>query len=246
MIKSTYSLVIIINLFLNISCSINKVNIEKQENDLIIEKVTDGAYVHISYLQTESFGKVACNGAIFIANNEALIIDTPADSITSVKLINHLLSKNIRIKGVVINHFHEDCLGGLSAFQALNIKSYASERTILAAKQANVNVPQIGFKDNQTLKIGSKKVLNMYLGEAHTSDNIVSYMESNKTLFGGCMVKELNATKGYLGDANLVEWSKTIQNVRTVFPDVKYIIPGHGKAGDTALLDYTAELFRIN
>jgi len=71
----------------------------------------------------------------------------------------------------------------------------------------------------------------------------VTYFPSEKTLFGGCMVKEVNATKGYLGDANIASWPKTIENIKKTLPAAQFIIPGHGKIGGQELLNYTITLF---
>lgn len=50
-----------------------------QSDDLVIIKLSDNVYQHISYLQTESWGKVACNGMIVIEGDEAIIFDTPVE-----------------------------------------------------------------------------------------------------------------------------------------------------------------------
>ena len=63
-------------------------------------------------------------------------------------------------------------------------------------------------------------------------------------MFGGCLIKELDATKGYLGDANVAAWSNTVEKVKNAYPNVKIIIPGHGNYGDKKLLDYTINLFK--
>lgn len=55
----------------------------------------------------------------------------------------------------------------------------------------------------------------------------------------------MDASKGgYLGDANVNEWSSTAVKVKNAFPDAKIVSPGHGQHGGTELLDYTAELFK--
>ena len=62
-------------------------------------------------------------------------------------------------------------------------------------------------------------------------------------MFGGCLIKELNASKGYLGDANVKVWPTTVSKIQKQFPNVKTIVPGHGNSGDKKLLDYTIKLF---
>ena len=44
---------------------------------LVIEQISPTVFKHVSYLQTDDFGNVACNGMIYITNNEALVFDTP-------------------------------------------------------------------------------------------------------------------------------------------------------------------------
>lgn len=64
-------------------------------------------------------------------------------------------------------------------------------------------------------------------------------------MFGGYMMKEVNAGKGNLADANEKTWAKSIKNLKTQFPDSEVIIPGHGKPGGQELLDYTIKLFEL-
>jgi metallo-beta-lactamase class B len=63
-------------------------------------------------------------------------------------------------------------------------------------------------------------------------------------MFGGCLIKELGAGKGYLGDANVVAWSSTVEKVKKAYPNVKVVVPGHGAYGNIKLLDYTINLFK--
>ena len=94
------------------------------------------------------------------------------------------------------------------------------------------------------LNVGNQKVYLKFFGEGHTKDNVVAYYPAEKAMFGGCLIKELNATKGYLGDANVQAWSATVEKVKNTYPDVKIIIPGHGRVGGVELLDYTIKLFK--
>ena len=241
--KQLLSLLAIVFLFTN--CKSQKEIVTYNSDTLKIIPVSENSFIHISYLETDDFGKVACNGLVFIDDNEAVIFDTPTTSEVSLELIKWIAEvKKCEIIAVVLNHFHGDCLGGLSAFHKLGIPSFASNRTISLAQRNNFIVPQIGFDEMMELSVGNEKVYNSYFGEAHTSDNIVSYIPSEKLLFGGCMVKSLNATKGFIGHANTDEWSNTVQKIKDTYPDLKLIIPGHGKADDSKLLDYTISLFR--
>src|SRR5687768_3158284 len=61
-----------------------------KSDNLILRKITGNVYQHVSYLNTNSFGKVSCNGMVVIKNNEAIIFDTPASNEESNVLIDFL------------------------------------------------------------------------------------------------------------------------------------------------------------
>ncbi|SHJ48067.1 subclass B1 metallo-beta-lactamase [Pseudozobellia thermophila] len=226
-------------------CKSQKPGAAYTSENLKIIPITPNSFIHVSYLETDSYGKVACNGLVYMKNKEAVVFDTPTDDRTSEELIDWITkTKNHRVTAVVVNHFHDDCVGGLQAFHQRKIPSYANERTIELARKEGNQVPQFGFRRRKELLVGQHTVINEHPGEAHTSDNIVSYIPDDEVLFGGCAVKALKATKGYLGDANEAEWGPTIDKIKANYPKVKYVVPGHGDYGGVELLDYTAQLFR--
>ena len=215
-----------------------------KSEDLVIQKISNHTFLHISYLDTEEYGRVPCNGALFIKEGEAIVLDTPANKEASVELIQWIEDENkASIKGVIATHFHEDCLGGLTTFHDKAIPSYANRQTLSLAKSRGFSLPQNGFDENLELIIGNQKVMTVFLGEGHTSDNIVCYIPSEKVLFGGCLIKAIGAGKGNLDDANVDEWSETVKKVKARFAEAEYVIPGHGKMGGVELLDYTIEKF---
>lgn len=215
-----------------------------KSDDLIIQKLTDHTYQHVTYLQTQSFGKVPCNGLIVFDRGEAVIFDTPVDDANSEKVIRWVEdSLKCKVKAVIATHFHEDCVGGLNAFHQHGIASYASNKTITFDKENKFPVPQNGFDEKLTLKVGKKAVVAAFYGEGHTRDNVIGYFPAEKVMFGGCLIKEVDATKGYLGDANVAAWPATVTRIKAQYPEVKVVIPGHGAIGGTELLDYTVKLF---
>lgn len=214
-------------------------------NDLIITQISENAFTHISYLQTNDFGNVPCNGLIVRDNNEVIIFDSPTNDKSAeelIKWVNETL--NCKINAIIPTHFHDDCLGGLKAFHNHKIPSYSYTKTIELAKMNNYEIPKNGFNDSIILKVGNENISAKYFGEGHTKDNIIGYFPSENIMFGGCLIKELGASKGYLGDANISTWSNTVEKVKKEYPDVKIIIPGHGEFGNSKLLDYTINLFK--
>ena len=215
-----------------------------QSDQLIITRLAKHSYVHTSYLYTNSFGKVPCNGMIVLNKNEAIVFDTPANDTSTTELINWIEKQaKCNIKAVIPTHYHEDCLGGLKAFHQLNILSYGSKTTIALAREQKSTIPKNAFADQLELTVGGDKIYTRFFGEGHTKDNVVAYFPTDQILFGGCLIKEINATKGWVGDANEKAWSGTVEAIKRTYPSIKKVIPGHGESGDIALLDYTIRLF---
>jgi len=216
-----------------------------ESKDLVITQITPNSFKHTSYLQTNDFGNVPCNGLIVRDQMEAIVFDTPTNDSASASLI-HFIQSNLhaKIKAIIPTHFHNDCLGGLKAFHNNNISSYAYFKTIELAKENKSELPVNSFSDPLKLSIGNQFVLVSFFGEGHTRDNVVGYFPAENILFGGCLIKELKASKGYLGDANVDDWSSTVQKIKAAYPNVKTIVPGHGTIGNAKLLDYTINLFK--
>lgn len=214
---------------------------------LIVKQLTPNAFVHTSYKRTEDFGNVPCNGLVVRNGAEALVFDTPTNDTSAAELIHWVQdSLHCRITAVIPTHFHDDCLGGLKAFHVNGIPSYAHDRTIELARANGITVPQNGFSAPLSLKVGMETITATFHGEGHTKDNVVGYFPREHVLFGGCLIKELEAGKGYLGDANIAAWSSTVEAVKQAYPEVQVVVPGHGEPGDRKLLDYTIGLFNAS
>ncbi len=227
-------------------CSVQTSKADKfvyQTENLKIERLAEDVYVHISYLKFNG-ENVPCNGMVYINKGEAIVFDTPTDNTASEELILWIRNTlKAKIKAVIVNHSHTDCLGGLKTFHKNKIPSYSCKLTQQFAKEEQITVPQHGFDSLQIITVGEVKIINRFFGEGHTRDNIVSYIPSEKIMFGGCLIKALKADKGNISEANVKAWSETVKKVAKAYPDVKIIVPGHGVPGGVDLLDYTIRLF---
>jgi len=213
-------------------------------SDLTVTKISDHCYVHVSYSMMGSWGRIPSNGCICVDNNEALLFDTPvSDSLTAVLIHWIQDSLHAKIVGFVPNHFHEDCMGGLNAVHRAGIHSYANILTKQIAEEKRLPIPQTTFQDSLLLKAGSLNVVCKYFGGAHTKDNIVTWIPSDKVLFAGCMVKEQKAANiGNIADADLAAYPTTLKRVAKEFSDAVIVIPGHGAVGDLSLIQHTLKL----
>jgi len=71
----------------------------------------------------------------------------------------------------------------------------------------------------------------------------VVWIPAKKVLFGGCLVKALNAKNlGNTTEADLTAYPKTLKKVKETYPDAKTVIPGHGQPGSLELIDHTINL----
>ena len=71
-----------------LSCNYQKNNSFKPKEvyktkNLIITQISENSFQHTSFLQTESFGNVPCNGLIVSNQNEIVIFDTPTTDSSS-------------------------------------------------------------------------------------------------------------------------------------------------------------------
>ncbi|WP_455170236.1 subclass B1 metallo-beta-lactamase [Aegicerativicinus sediminis] len=217
-----------------------------QSNNLIIQKLSDHVYEHVSFLNTSDYGKVGCNGMVVVNENEAVVFDTPTTDIGSNELIQFIKdSLKSTPKAIIPTHFHDDCLAGIEGFMEQDIPAYANNLTVhnLNAKNKSFSKPIEGLLTELELKVGDQSVYASFVGEGHTNDNIIGYYPQEEVIFGGCLLKSVDSGKGFLGDSNVEAWPNSIKHLRNSYPSAKIFIPGHGQYGGSELLDYTEQLF---
>lgn len=204
--------------------------VELTSETLSIVKLSEHVYQHISYLETESWGKVACNGMIVVVDGKAIIFDTPADMKSSTQLSRHLKGNGINTIAVLPTHFHKDCVGGLEDFNRRRIPIYISDKTleILKTKGDYSKFTFETFDTELEMYLNGDTIKVEYFGAGHTSDNVTVYYNKDEAIFGGCLVKEAGSEKGNLEDANVADWPTTIKKVKEAYPNLKIVIPGHG------------------
>jgi len=212
--------------------------------DIELIKISENAYMHVSYTHYPEYGRISSNGFIYINNGKAALFDTPMTELLTKELVTWIIdTMKLQIEMFIPNHWHEDCMGGLEFLNSLGIESYANEMTIQIAKSENLPLPKNGFVDSLTLNLGDNKIICEYLGAAHSLDNIVVWIPSEKVLFAGCMAKEINSKNlGNTTDGDLKAYPKTISKVLDKYSDTEFVIPGHGMFGGIELLKHTLEL----
>jgi len=221
---------------------IHQVSANDTENSLKIIPLADDLYQYTSYQHVDGFGLVPSNGLIVVHSNDAFLIDTPWTDQDTEQLFDWVTERKLTLKGSISTHWHADRSGGINYLNQQGVKTFATAQTNQLLKQKPAAMA------NSTLDAAGDvlfhgKIETYYPGAGHSSDNIVVWLPKHQLLFGGCLVKSLSSKGlGNIADANIAAWPSSIANVQAKYPDVKMVIPGHGKTGDKSLLQHTKTL----
>ncbi len=220
----------------------------KISDDLEVVRISKNSFIHASYYDLQSAPNYPANGLIYVNEGQAIIVDTPWTDKETKALTNWLIdSLKVNIAGVIITHWHIDCMGGLTEIHKAGIKSYSNRLTGEIAKSKALPVPEVSFRDSLTVKLADKEMICRYFGPGHTTDNIVVWIPEEKILFGGCMLKSLRwQGLGFTGDADLGEWPNTLKKLLENYSDSDVVITGHGDYGDSGIIHHTIELLKNN
>lgn len=216
------------------------------DNDIQLIHLQDSVFVHVTWHYLDNFGRFSSNGLIAVKNGQALMIDTPMDNEKTEKLTKYLKdSLSVDLTKLIIGHFHDDCLGGLSWLQSIGVESIANAMTIAKCKETGLPVPSTSFTDSLTFNFNGEQIDCRFFGAGHSFDNITVWIPGKKILFGGCLIKSIDSKGlGNLSDAVVNDWDMTVEKVMKNYPEVKTVIPGHGDFGGSELLTHTIELVK--
>ena len=214
--------------------------------DIELIKINENFYVHTSWFDFPNSGRFSSNGLIFVKNGKALLVDTPNTNEQTLILYNFLQDHlSTTITKAIVGHSHSDCMGGLSALHERGVESIASSKTIQICTSQKLPIPKKSFVDSMVLEFEGETVISRYFGAGHTVDNIIVYFPASRILFGGCLIRNLNAKGlGNTKEAVIEHWDKTVLNIKKAYPLIELIIPGHGSLGNRDLLDHTLTLIK--
>lgn len=214
----------------------------EQIPELEIEIIQKDVYLHQSYSRVDGFGLVSSNGLVVIGDGKAFIVDTPWSTRDTKKLAQWIKEQNLQLTGSISTHSHEDRAAGIEWLNAHSVPTYASSLTNKLLKKEGKELASNTFEGTDAV-LADGLIEAFYPGGGHTIDNIVVWLPKSNILFGGCFVRSSGSKGlGYTGEAHINEWPHSIDNVSQKFPDIRVVVPGHGKIGDSLLLEHTREL----
>ncbi|EIA07484.1 beta-lactamase [Flavobacterium frigoris PS1] len=192
--------------------------------------------------------KQDANGMYVVTQAGVILFDSPWDDFPYQLLLDSIeLKHHKKVVLALATHSHEDRTSGLDFYKQHGIKTYTTKLTdAISIKNERPRAEFLMDKDT-VFNIGGFKFETFYGGEGHTKDNIVVWFDKQKILYGGCLVKSIDAKDlEYVGEANLQEWPKTIKRVQEKFKKPKCIITGHHDWSNTEVLNHTLQLLEEN
>jgi metallo-beta-lactamase class B len=232
---------IIILLLLGISCITSFA--QEPDQRLKISHVTGDFYVYITY-QSYNGQKMSANGMYVVTKEGVVLFDTPWDTTQFQPLLDSIYARHHKKVIVCIaTHSHEDRTAGLSYYKKFGIKTYMTKQTDAICKERNEPRAQYTIAKDSVFTVGQYSFQTYYAGPGHTPDNIVIWFSKEKILYGGCLIKSIEATDlGNLTDANIEAWPLTIKHIQETCKNSRYIITGHQDWTSTKSLEHTLKL----
>jgi glyoxylase-like metal-dependent hydrolase (beta-lactamase superfamily II) len=196
------------------------------------------------------------SNAGFVVTPQGVVV---IDALGSPQLARELMDEVRRVTGrrvthVVVTHYHADHIYGLQAFkdagaQIIAVRSaleYLHSDTAasrLAASRVELApwinaetrlVPADQWIDGPTdLVVGGVRLQLIPVGPAHTAEDLVVYLPSEKLLFAGDIV--FRGRIPFVGQANSGHWIKALETVLQLGAAV--VVPGHGPLSTSARQD---------
>ena len=214
------------------------------ETPVAIEALLPGVWVHRSVKYLPEFGgDVPSNGLIAKASDGAVVIDTAWTPEQTAEVLDWAQTNVGPVRAVIVTHWHDDRSGGLSEVHRRSIPSYGSSRTDEQASAHGATPPNHLFDETLDLRSLGLDGEAYFPGAGHSLDNVVVWLGGPQLLFGGCLIKAVEAQgMGNTVDGDLDAWPDTLARVERRYPQAKHVVPGHGAPGDRSLILRTHEL----
>lgn len=214
-------------------------------NHLNITHLVGDFYVFTTYREFKGT-PFPSNGMYVVTHDGVVLIDTSWDTTQFQPLLDSIkIRHNQNVVICVATHSHEDRTGGLDYYKQKGIKTYTTLQTDQISKSRNEKQAACLILRDTVFTVGQYSFQTYYAGAGHTPDNIVIWFPKDKILYGGCLVKSIEAIDlGNLSDADPKQWPTTIKKIKKKFGKPNYVIPGHQDWTDNTSLEHTLKLLR--
>lgn len=188
------------------------------------------------------------NTGVIIGDDGVMVVDTQATPLMAGRVLEKIRSVTDKpVKCVLMTHYHAVRVLGASAYEPQHVIASQDTYDLIVERGQQdwqseferfprlfngyetipgLTWPSIVFKGEMTLWMGKTEVRIMQLGRGHTKGDTVVWLPKERVLFSGDLV-EYGATP-YTGDAYLLDWPTTLDNVAALDPVA--LVPGRGDA----------------
>ena len=188
------------------------------------------------------------NTGVIIGDDGVMVVDTQATPLMAGRVLEKIRSVTDKpVKYVMMTHYHAVRVLGASAYEPDHVIASQDTYDLIAERGQQdwqseferfprlfnghetipgLTWPNIVFKGEMTLWMGKTEIKIMQLGRGHTKGDTVVWLPQERVLFSGDLV-EYGATP-YTGDAYLLDWPATLDNVAALDPVA--LVPGRGDA----------------
>lgn len=216
---------------------------QSKNSPLQISHLTGDFYVYKTFHDYKGT-LISANALYLVTDKGVVLFDAPWDQTQFQPLLDTIKARHN--KDVIMcfaTHSHDDRAGGLGFYRQKGIKTYTIKATDKILKEKDQNRAEFVIPSDTIFTVGQHTFQVYYPGKGHAPDNIVVWFDKEKVLYGGCFIKSAEAKDlGYLGDADVKEWEKSIKKVQSKFMNPKYIITGHDDWKDLTSLKHTLNL----
>lgn len=218
---------------------------QTEKAKLKISHLTGDFYIYTTYSTYEG-SQIPANGMYLLTDNGVVLFDTPWDTTQFQPLLDSVKIKhNKNVTLCIATHWHSDRTEGLEYYKRQGIRTYTTILTDEWSKRNNKKRAEFLMRKDTVFNVGQHSFEIFYPGEGHTADNIIIWFDKEKILYGGCLIKGVDADNlGYLGDANIKEYETTLRRVEKKCPDPKYIIISHSDWNNKNSLKHSIKLAR--
>jgi metallo-beta-lactamase class B len=212
---------------------------------LEINHLTTDFYIFTTY-QAYKGTIFPANGMYVVTSGGVILIDSPWDTTQFQPLLDSIQKRHqMRVVLALATHSHEDRTAGLEFLKARGVKTYTSRLTDKISRKDHQKRAEFLFQFDTTFTVGQHSFEAFYPGPGHTEDNIVVWFPATRLLYGGCLIKSVEARNlGNLADADVVSWPGTLGNIKKRYGEFDYVIPGHQKWTDNTAVDHTLLLLK--
>ncbi len=224
-------------------CSMTNIFGQTEQAKLKISHLTGDFYIYTTY-NTYQESQVPANGMYLVTNKGVVMFDTPWDTSQFQPLLDSIQFKhNKSVLLCIATHWHGDRTEGLEYYKQQGIKTYTTVLTDEFSKKNNMKRAEFLIAKDTVFNIEQYSFETYYPGEGHTADNIIIWFKKEKILYGGCLIKGVDAKNlGYLGDANTTAYATTLKRVQQKCPTPKFIIVSHSDWDDLNSLKHSIKM----